>query len=101
MLKTIAVIPIALADRGRSDSIIETARGLHHHGAILDCRLCKNRTVGIGVFIPFPETSKKLGAAEGKTRCIYYGLCARHRKEPGAISKIESAILDRRWPGSN
>jgi hypothetical protein len=85
----------------RFDQIIEAAHGLHQHGAILDCCLCKNRAGGIGVFIPFAETSKKLGTAPNKTRCIFYGLCARHRKERGVIGKIESAILERGYGGPN
>jgi hypothetical protein len=85
----------------RFDHVVEAAKTLSDTGAIVECCLCKNRAVGVGIFIPFADTSRKLGAPAGKTRVVFYGLCARHRKETAAIDFIEAEIVRRGFVAVN
>lgn len=92
---------MATAQKLRFDQVIEAAKRLNAERIIRDCVLCKNRAVGVGIFIPFAETQEKLGVAGNKACCVFYGLCARHRKNSAAIDRIEDEILRRGFVAIN
>lgn len=60
------------------------------------CLLCGHpRVASVGVWFPDPESSRRLGAPEGKTRACPYGLCRRCLKRPDVGTLVEDWFLGR------
>jgi hypothetical protein len=57
------------------------------------CLLCDRRPTYVGIWVPTPAASRRLGAAAGKQRLARYALCRRCRHRRGAVGRVEERIL--------
>ena len=56
------------------------------------CLLCGRDPVAVGIWTTTAAISRKLGAPDGKHRCVSYALCRRHAK-PRFSAEVEATLI--------
>ena len=72
--------------------LVGGVHGLINVAASRPCVICGSAPVYVGAYFAEGEAARRLGAAAGKTRVVFYSLCDDHPPSPDVAAEAERLL---------